>query len=310
MKNGTIPLPKTYSLDLTLNSGQVFRWMGPDPAGIFQGVAGGAYWRLKQDGCQLEWSCSLDRIEGQAHEEWLFRYLRLDDDLGKWAGEFGSNPLMHKSLKALRGMGLIRQDPFECAVSYLYAQGLSVSVIQRAIGGLCTRYGEPISGVPGDAPASLHHAFPSAETLAGLRPAALRRFANNNLARAKHIVRLARDVEAGRLDWERLKAMSCDEARADLMRREGIGPKIADCILLFSLDHLSAFPLDRWVYRAMRDHFGFKGKGAKRDAPTRVQYREMTDFARREFGPRCGVASEYLFLYLRRGGDDGLKVSV
>jgi len=300
MGNRTIRLPKAYSLDLTLNSGQVFRWLGPDPDGAFQGVAGGAFWRLKQDGHLLEWSCASDRIEGQPPEEWLFRYLRLDDALETWVGEFGSNPLMVKSLDRLRGMGLVRQDPFECSVSYLYAQGLSVSVIQRAVGGLCSRYGEPIPGVPGDAPASLRHSFPSAETLAGLRPAALRRFANNNLARAKHIVRLARDAGAGRLDWDRLKAMSCDEARAELMRREGIGPKIADCILLFSLDHLSAFPLDRWVYRAMRDHFGFLEKGRKREAPTRVQYREMTDFARREFGPRCGVASEYLFLYLRK----------
>lgn len=300
MTSGSLELPKSYSLDLTLNSGQVFRWMGPDAQGWFQGVAGGAYWRLRQSGRRLDWFSTLSVVESRTSGDWLGRYLRLDDDLESWVRDFGTHPLMIRSLESLRGMGLIRQDPFECAVSYLYAQGLSIQVIRKAIGRLCVRYGEPLVGVPPDVPSPLRHAFPTPALLAGLKPVSLRPYANNNMARARHLVRLARDREAGALDWNRLRGLSCDEARMELMIREGIGPKIADCILLFSLDHLSAFPLDRWVYRALRDHYGFKTSGKNREAPTRLQYREMTDFARREFGPRCGVASEYLFLYLRK----------
>jgi len=301
MYQGWILLPKPYSLEHTLLSGQVFRWLGPDLRGWFEGVAGGVFWSLRQEGGRLHWRCSGGRIQGQRCGEWLRDHLRLDDDMSSWVKEFGSKPIILKALSSLEGMRLIRQEPFECAVSYLYAQGLSVKAIQSAIAKLCVRYGQPIPGLPADAPMPLRHAFPSSRTLAGLKPTALRPFANNNMPRARHIVHLAREVEGGKIDWGRLKGLSCDEARTELKEREGIGPKIADCILLFSLDHLSAFPLDRWVYRAMRDHYGFKSGGAVREAPTPSQYPEMTAFARQEFGSRCGVASEYLFLYLRSG---------
>lgn len=266
----------------------------------FAGIAGDAGWILRQRGDILDWQCSHSTVRGRSSASWLKDYLRLGDEINMWVKEFGSNPLMKDSLKELSGMYLIRQEPFECSISYLFAQGLSVKVIQHAVNKLCEKYGNAIQDLPKDFPASMACSFPSLEKLASLTPGRLKPYSNNYTARAERIIRLSRSIITGAFDFTALRKLSCDEARVELMTKEGVGPKIADCILLFSLDHLSAFPLDRWVYRAMRDHFGFHTRtGKDKDAPTPALYREMTAYARKEFGARCGVASEYLFLYLR-----------
>jgi N-glycosylase/DNA lyase len=189
---------------------------------------------------------------------------------------------------------LIRQEPWECAVSYLFAQSLSVKVIQKAIDRFCIKFGREIEGIPGQ------YAFPGPGSISLLDATKLRPYANNNRARAERIVKLARALEAEVLSLSYLKEIHCDEARQALMALEGIGPKIADCILLFSLDHGSAFPLDRWVLRAMKSYFpSVRFLGSIGTNPTPSQYPVLVQCARKAFGPWCGLASEYLFLYLR-----------
>src|SRR5581483_250994 len=137
MNSGVLSLPQPFSLGLTLLCGQCFRWDPPDSEGWFQGVAGQAYWRLKQENEQLVWECSRDEINGKPSVQWLTHYLNLDDDLAGWARIFDTHPVMDKPLKALRGLRVIRQDPWECLISYMFAQGLSVKVIQQAIRKFC-----------------------------------------------------------------------------------------------------------------------------------------------------------------------------
>lgn len=294
MPQGILPLPNPFSLGLTLLCGQCFRWDGPDKDGSFQGVAGGAYWRLRQEGSLLQWVCGSEQVGGQAPPHWLAHYLSLDDDLESWALPLKDHPILGGPLRALRGLRLLRQDPWECTVSYMFAQGLSVKVIRYALRKFCVEYGQPVPGAPG------FYAFPEAGALAGLSADFLRPFTNNYLARADRIIRMARAVQAQVISLNHLQAIPCDEAREALMALDGIGPKIADCILLFSMDHHSAFPVDRWVLRAMNRHFrSVKVLGAGSDAPTRRQYLKIVRKARWAFGDRCGLASEYLFLFLR-----------
>jgi len=205
-------------------------------------------------------------------------------------------------LKSLAGLRVLRQDPWECTISYMFAQGLSVAVIRQALRKFCLKYGQPIPGAPG------FYAFPEARALAGLSADFLRPFTNNYRARADRIIRVARAVEARVISLEHLKDISCDEARESLTTLDGIGPKIADCILLFSMDQVSAFPVDRWVLRAMKRYFkSVKVLGAGEEAPTPAQYLKIVLKARKAFGNRCGVASEYLFLYLRLLDDEKLR---
>ena len=295
-------LPEPFSLGLTLLCGQCFRWEGPDAQGVFEGVAGGAFWRLRQKGGALHWECSAEQVGNQAPPEWLGAYLSLKDDLWAWEKAWASHPVLEKPLGVLRGLRLMRQEPWECLVSYMFAQGLSVKVIRQALGKFCARFGEPLEGFPG------RHAFPRASHLASLSAEALKPYTNNYRARADRIIRAARALEARVLSLEHLKTLPCDEARDALMGLDGIGPKIADCILLFSLDQDAAFPVDRWVLRAMKRHFrAVKLLGAGNEAPTPSQYPKIVRKAREQLGARCGLASEYLFLYLRLLEDANLR---
>jgi N-glycosylase/DNA lyase len=304
MIEGVLSLPQPFSLGLTLLCGQCFRW-DSSKEGWFEGVAGQAYWRLKQEGPVLKWECSSSLVRGQTPEEWLWGYLNLEDGLGEWVSSLESDSVMHRPLELLRGLRLLRQEAWECTISYMFAQGLSVKIIRYALQKFCSRYGKPVHGAPG------FHAFPEAADLARLNPEFLKPFTNNYKARADRIIRMARAVEAQVISLDHLKGIPCDEAREALMALDGIGPKIADCILLFSMGQTSAFPVDRWVLRAMRRHFrSVQLLGGGEEAPTRVQYLKIVQKARAVFGNRCGVASEYLFLFLRLLEDAKLRVEL
>lgn len=227
-------------------------------------------------------------------ENWLVNYLNLDEDLTGWVRSQEVHPFMRNPLQVLWGLRLLRQEPWECTVSYMFAQGLSVEVIIRALKKFCVEYGKPIEGARGQ------YGFPEAQDIAGLTPDFLRPFTNNYRARAERIIRFARAIQAQVIILDHLKTIPCDEAREALMTLEGIGPKIADCILLFSMHQDSAFPVDRWVLRAMKRYFPAAHRTIEgEDAPTRSQYLQIVQKARAAFGKKCGLSSEYLFLYFR-----------
>ena len=302
MVKGTLPLPQPFSLGLTLLCGQCFRWDGPDFQGWFQGIAGQSFWRLRQEGDTLHWECSQEKPGELSAPEWLSYYFNLKDGLEAWAKSLEKDPVMGHPLRLLRGLRLARQDPWECTISYMFAQGLSVKIIRQALRKFCEKYGRSIPGAPG------FYSFPLARDLSVLSPDALRPYTNNYRARADRVIRAARAVEARVISLEHLKGISCDEARESLMGLDGIGPKIADCILLFSLDHATAFPVDRWVLRAMKRNFkSVKLMGAGEEAPQPSQYLKIVQKARVAFGQRCGLASEYLFLFLRLKEDETLR---
>jgi N-glycosylase/DNA lyase len=279
---------------LTLLCGQCFRWKKSEIEGWFEGVAGGVLWRLKQENSEIVWECSSERVRETHPSEWICGYLNLKQDLSGFEEGFQDHPILEAPIRWLRGLRLIRQEPWECAVSYLFAQSLSVRVIQKALDRFCVKFGEEIEGAPN------HYAFPEPGLISGLDAVQLRPYANNNRARAQRIIKLARSLEAGVLSLLYLKEIPCDDARQALTALEGIGPKIADCILLFSLDHGSAFPLDRWVLRAMKSYFpSVRFLSSVGTNPTPSQYPALVQRARKAFGPWCGLASEYLFLYLR-----------
>ncbi len=302
MVEGLLPLPDPFSLGLTFLCGQCFRWERSDAQAWFQGVAGGVYWRVRQEGKKLYWECSAESARGKPASDWLADYLSLDDDIGDWGRTAESHKVLSRPARLLKGLRLLRQDPWECAVSYMFAQGLSVVVIRQAIYKFCKKYGRPVQGAPGQ------HNFPEPKDLIHLSADFLKPFTNNYRARADRIIRMARAVEAQVIVLDHLRGISCDEAREALMALDGIGPKIADCILLFSLGHASAFPVDRWVLRAMKRHFrSIHLLRPGEEAPTPAQYPKIVQRARKAFGDRCGLASEYLFLYLRLLEDEKLK---
>jgi N-glycosylase/DNA lyase len=276
---------------------------------MWTGVAGGASWLLTLKGNRLEWACGAQKVRGMDPGAWLHRYLRLDESMKGVAQEWGSSQgdLLDQSYKALEGLRLLRQEPFECTVSYMFAQGLSVAVISQAVEKLCHAFGRSLPPPPGVSGVSFHD-FPDSKTLASLDAAQLKPFVNNYHARGERILRVAAAVDSGVLKLERLSTAPLMEAREALMALDGIGPKIADCILLFSLEQPSAFPLDRWVIRALGLHGSFRKplQGFHGTLPLK-RYLLLADAAHKRFGDRCGLAGEYMFLFLRVQDDPALR---
>ena len=298
-----------FSPAFTLLCGQAFRWKENGDGRSWVGVAGGAAWLLSLKGNALEWSCGAKKVRGEEPGVWLHRYLRLDESMEGLGKEWGASrgDLLDRSFKALPGLRLLRQEPFECTVSYMFAQGLSVSVISQAVEKLCRAFGRPLPPPPG-VQGEPFHDFPDPKVLASLDAARLKPFVNNYQARGERILRVAAAVDSGALRLERLASAPLLEAREALMVLDGIGPKIADCILLFSMEQSSAFPLDRWVIRALGLHGSFRKplQGFKGVLPLK-RYLALAEAAHGRFGPRCGLAGEYMFLYLRVQEDPSLR---
>lgn len=133
--------------------------------------------------------------------------------------------------------------------------------------------------------------FPGPERIAALRESELR--ACKMGFRAPRLLAAARQVASGKLDLESLPKLSLAEAREELLRLAGVGPKIADCVLLFACGFHQAFPVDVWVHRALCESY-FRNR--------KVTPRRLTEFAAAHFGPYAGYAQQYLFHHIRTRG--------
>jgi N-glycosylase/DNA lyase len=270
---------RNYDLAATLTSGQAFRWQ-PQADG-WEGVIGGRWVRLHlgEEGVQAE-----TRLP-QPNWSWLEHYLQTEVELDAILRTFPDDEPMRQSVAACRGLRLLRQEPWECLASFILSSTKQIVQIQQIIELLCLRFGEIVPGPP---ERTELRAFPSAATLAAANESELR--ACKMGFRAPHLLTAARRVSEGRLELETLAGMSLEEARSQLMELPGVGPKIANCVLLFGYGFPGAFPIDVWVTKALQRLYFNK----RRARPERLR-----EFVRTHFGPHAGYAQQYLFHYMR-----------
>jgi len=268
-----------YDLDATLSSGQAFRWRRLERSWI--GVIGGHWVRLESSGDAI----FAETAEVLSDWKWLMDYLQLELDLNSVLQRFPDDEPMRVAMGACRGLRLLRQDPWECLAAFICSSTKQIVQIQQIISLLCERYGEPVNVPPGCAPAQ---AFPSAAFLAGLRESDLR--ACKMGFRAPYLLQSAQRVAAGELDLAGLGQMPVDLAREQLMQLPGVGRKIADCVLLFAYGFQSAFPVDVWVIKALRELY-FRRR--------QVKLKRLQRFSAQYFGTHGGYAQQYLFHYMR-----------
>lgn len=251
------------SLDHTLGCGQVFRWTKEE--GRWKGVVGGRQVVLEQrDGAA--------RIVSGMRPEDLDRYFRAEDDLAALYSALGHDAVLRPYFEAYRGLRLIRQDPWECTASYVLATNANIPRIQGMIERVCRTFGTEMDG---------YFTFPAPEQLLDR----CHRADGCGLGyRTKRFIELARMVHRREVDFQALKEMGYEECVKALMELPGIGPKVADCVSVFSLDHLEAFPVDVRIKKAMAELYGIEGN-----------YRQISATARQRFGSWAGHAQEYIY---------------
>jgi len=291
-----------FSLALTLECGQAFRWQRHTD-GWFVGVVGQQIWRLRQVDGGLQWRVdghasswpavavtsrstkpetlpSPFRGEGQGEggvPSAVAHYLSLDVSLPKIFASFPSDPLLHQAAREHHGLRVIRQEPWECLASFIASSSKQIVQIRQIVQLLSERFGEPINAD--------HHAFP---TVSAIARASHQQLWDCKLGfRAKNLLAAARMIDSGQLDLHALRSMDYDRALEELIKLPGVGEKIANCTLLFACGFDHAFPIDVWIERDLRRIY-FPGK-------KRVTARELRQFTRSHFGPYAGWAQQYLF---------------
>lgn len=267
-----------FSLKYTLESGQSFRWNRRDDA--YYGVVEGRILKICQVGTTL-------RVESSTTEDkttfvpFLRHYLDLDRDVPKILAEVDNDAYMHRAIEKLWGMRILNQELWETIASFILSQNNNVSRIRGIIRRLSKRFGKQLKLAR-----YVDYSFPSPEALATTTEDEL--LACGVGYRASYLREAAVAVTSGKLALTGLKEMSYPEAKCELMHQKGIGEKVADCICLFSLGHLTALPIDVWIKRIFETLY----------LRRRAAYHEIREFAHAYFGNRVGYAQQYLFHYV------------
>lgn len=301
MERGAIPLescPGGIDLRSTLESGQSYVWRREDGR-MYEGVDGGWYYtlvdgsgspsptasgtpelvRVRQADGALEWESTTDAVPH------LRRLLRLDDDLDAIADAMPDDPLIGEAYAAHRGLRLVRDPPFACLISFICSAQMRVGRIHGMQTTLAREFGETLV-----ADGETYHAFPTPERLAAASVEELRECALGY--RAPYVKETAEMVAAGDRPEDAL-GLAYEDAREHLTRFVGVGEKVADCVLLFSLGYLEAVPLDTWIRSAIEEHYPDCDRGS---------YRETSRAIRGRFGEYAGYTQTYVFHFLRTGG--------
>jgi len=266
-------------LDLasTLLSGQSFRWQRD--AEWFEGVVFNNIVRMRQDVAGIEFTSAPD---DESFVRPLVRdYLALEVDLEGIYASIGADDRLKAAIARYRGLRVLRQDPWECLVSFICSSASNIPRISSNIESICAAFGREVRA--GD---RVRSTFPTPQELAEAGEERLRRLGVGY--RAPFIASTARAIADGVPDLMTLREAPYEEALRELTALDGVGDKVANCVLLFSLDKLEAFPVDVWVERALQEWY-------LRGADKKLTRSKMRLWARDYFGPYAGYANQYLF---------------
>lgn len=285
IKNDTLIIRglQRFDLDKCATCGQAFRWNACEidqAAGekcAFTCVIRGRAVRAAQtDELFTVRPCA---NEEQAHE--YIAYFDLERDYAEIEALIAADPRLSVCLPGAEGIRVFNQEPFEALISFIISANNNIKRISGIVERLCRLCGEKLEFMGNEL-----FAFPTPDAIAGLSEQQLKDIGTGY--RAPYIVDTARRIAAG-YDLERLRDMPLDAARRELLSFKGVGPKVADCILLFSLGHTDAFPIDVWIDRAMNELF-FDSVPPKKS--------EMRD-AVAAMGRYSGIIQQYIFFHAR-----------
>jgi len=266
-----------FDLEQTFECGQCFRWNIVDYNKrssmncTYIGVALGHVIKIRRKGKCIFISCSEEEFES------IWRgYFDLDRDYVKIRQQLCIDDYMEKVTAYGKGIRLLRQDKWEALCSFIISQNNNIPRIKKIIDTLCRMFGDAIT-FEGE----VYYTFPSAERLAALDVTSLAPLRCGY--RAEYIIRSAKMIKSGDVCLDDLARCSPGIARAGLKKLHGVGDKVADCVMLFGMQMLDAFPVDVWMERAVVNHYGI-------------------DFDPGIFFPYAGIAQQYIFNYTRKLG--------
>ncbi len=269
-----------FNLEYTLESGQSFRWNRIDNA--YYGVVEGRILKICQvnDTLIIDSSRDEDEITFISH---MSHYLDLNRDLGFILDAVNVDAYIDRAIGKFRGMRLLNQEIWETIASFILSQNNNIVRIRKIIRTISERFGQKV-----EYDGYVEYTFPSPNTLSNAGIDKI--FECGTGYRASYLWNAANNVVNGRLVLDTLKKLDYVDAKNELMKLQGVGEKVADCICLFSLGHLTALPIDVWIKRI------FERVYLRKTAKTT----EIQNFAKQYFGEYVGYAQQYLFHYAQK----------
>ncbi|MFW9808288.1 MAG: DNA-3-methyladenine glycosylase family protein [Candidatus Thorarchaeota archaeon] len=265
-----------FSLSDTLECGQTFSWVREGNGYINADIGQVVY--VEQKESALYYDTSSDDVN-------LRELLRLDDPLEEIQREISRDGIMKASIEFAPDLRIVNDPFFPCLVSFLCSVWKNVPAIRGMTNAIRREWG-PSYEFRG----KKYYGMPAPEQLSIVTTNDLKKL---GLAwRAGFIVESTRSIIEGKVSEDSLKSMKYIDAHKNLKTLHGVGNKVADCICLFSLGFLEAFPIDVWIERVIQENYGVFSEAGK-------SYLRKSEAARRYFGRFAGYAQEYLYHYSR-----------
>lgn len=227
---------KCLDLELTLDCGQAFRW-SKQADGSWSGVASGVFLNVSKSGDNV----ILKNTSKENFENIWRNYFDFDKDYEKICDTLKQDKLIAPTVDEYYGIRILNQDCWEALCSFVISQQNNIKRIKGIIERLCRTYGDEVCDG--------YYSFPSAQRLSALTVEEFEALGTGY--RAKYLERLAKDVASGKIDLEKIKSLSLEDARKELLNIFGVGIKVANCALLFGFGFYDAFPVDVWMKRVM-----------------------------------------------------------
>ncbi len=274
------------NLDVTLSSGQTFRWEKEDSdwwKGFIQGNR--VFIRqMKTNNTSFRLECKISPLVERKYL--IENYFNLNKKYKDIYAIFESDPILKVAIMKYRGLRLISQDPWEMLISFILSSASNIPRIKGNIQRLCEEFGDQKFDVFG-----VYHSFPTRKALAS---ASIKDFKKLGFGfRASYIWETSVKVAEDPGFLSKIGTLSYIEARKELCKLPGVGEKVADCVLLFGFDRLESFPVDTWIKKIVEQYY-FNGRG--------IPAKKLVEFGRAKFGIYAGIAQQYLFEYARGMG--------
>jgi len=265
-----------FSLADTIECGQTFSWIREGEGYINADVGQVVY--VEQHGNKLHYETSERNID-------LKRLFRLDDPLPQIQDEIAKDRIMKESIDFAPGLRLVSDEFFPCLISFILSIQSNIPRMHGCMHALRRKYG-PIY----EFREKTFYGFPSPEQLNTASEKDLKDLMFG--WRSSFIVRTTASILSKEVDLQELVNLNYAEAHKRLKSLHGVGNKVADCVCLFSLGHLEAFPIDVWIQKMINQYYDiFKTSGES--------YSKRSLAAREYFGRYAGYAQEYLYNYAR-----------
>ncbi len=273
---------KDFNLTHTFECGQCFRWFKEYNDDTYTGIAYNKVINIGLDNDNL--IIKNTNIE-EFNKIWK-SYFDLDNNYSIIKNKLNYDKIIRIASKFGWGIRILKQEPWECLISFIISANNFIPRIRNIINRISVLYGEAISYN-----GTLYHTFPGPDIIYKLSPEQL--IACGCGYRHKYITEAARMVLEGHITLEKIKDIPSNDGRTDLMKIYGVGPKIADCVLLFSFQKYNVFPTDVWIRKVMNKLYFGKD----------VTNNYIQEFAQDKYGNLAGFAQQYLYYYSRENWD-------